>query len=61
MLVNIHTQALRHARQSNALPCLKPDGKAQVSVEYNNLQAPYRIHAIVLPNQHDENIKITAT
>ncbi|MBI5559507.1 MAG: methionine adenosyltransferase [Deltaproteobacteria bacterium] len=39
-------------RKSGRLPWLRPDGKSQVTIEYEN-NAPKRIEAVVLSTQHD--------
>ncbi len=45
------TYALSQARKSGKLPYLRPDGKAQVTVEYED-DRPLRVEAIVLSTQH---------
>jgi len=45
-------KALRDARRSGAIKWLRPDGKTQVSVEYEGLE-PLRVDAVVISNQHD--------
>ncbi|MCL2672180.1 MAG: methionine adenosyltransferase [Clostridiales bacterium] len=47
---------LTQTRQSGALPYLRPDGKAQVSVEYDEGNRPLRVHTVVVSSQHDENV-----
>lgn len=49
-------RTLRDVREKKVLPYLKPDGKAQVTVEYNADYIPQRIHTVVLSTQHAENI-----
>lgn len=46
------TLLLTAARQSGTIPGLKPDGKAQVSVEYQ-FGVPHRLVSVVLSCQHD--------
>lgn len=46
------TMLLTNARKTGSIPGLKPDGKAQVSVEYQ-FGVPYRVAAVVLSCQHD--------
>lgn len=36
---------------------LRPDAKAQVTIEYNNEDRPVRVHTIVVSTQHDDFIK----
>ena len=47
---------LAEVRKDGTLPYLRPDGKAQVSVEYDENGAPRRLEAVVLSTQHDEKI-----
>ena len=47
------TKRLTWLRKSGELPYLKPDGKAQVSVEYEN-GVPRRVSAVVVSTQHGE-------
>ena len=51
------TMALRDGRTSGALPFLRPDGKSQVTIEYDG-RTPMRIAAVVLSAQHDEDIAL---
>ncbi len=50
---NMLARQLSKVRKSGLLPYLGPDGKTQVTVEYEN-QKPKRIHSIVISTQHDE-------
>lgn len=49
------TMQMKKARKENILGFLGPDGKSQVTVEYNNGK-PIRIDAVVLACQHTEDI-----
>jgi S-adenosylmethionine synthetase len=39
------------------MPYLRPDSKAQVTVEYSDDDKPLRVHTVVVSTQHDEFIK----
>ena len=47
---------LTKVRKDGTLPYLRPDGKSQVSVEYDEVGTPIRLEAVVLSTQHDENV-----
>jgi len=47
---------LTKVRKDGTLSYLRPDGKSQVSVEYDENGKPFRLEAIVLSTQHDEAI-----
>ncbi len=42
-------------RRSGALPWLRPDGKCQVTVEYEG-RRPVRVHTVVISNQHGPDV-----
>ncbi|MHC4171442.1 MAG: methionine adenosyltransferase [Planctomycetota bacterium] len=50
-LAHALTTRLEKMRQSKKLPWLRPDGKSQVTVEYENSK-PKRIHTVVVSTQH---------
>lgn len=49
---------LKTLRENNTLNYLRPDGKAQVTVEYDSLHRPIRIHTIVISTQHSEETSL---
>ncbi len=49
-------QKLTEVRKNGTLEYLRPDGKTQVSVEYDEAGKPVRLDAVVLSTQHDENV-----
>lgn len=44
-------------REQNEIKYLRPDAKAQVTIEYNDDHKPIRIDAIVVSTQHDDFVK----
>lgn len=47
---------LTKVRKDGTLKYLRPDGKSQVSVEYDKAGKPLRLEAVVLSTQHDEAV-----
>ncbi len=47
---------LTKVRKDGTLKYLRPDGKSQVSVEYDKDGKPLRLEAVVLSTQHDEEV-----
>ena len=50
------TRKLSEVRKNGTLPYLRPDGKSQVTVEYDENGKPVHLHAVVLSTQHDPDI-----
>ena len=50
------TRQLAKVRKDGTLPYLRPDGKAQVTVEYDESGQPIRLDAVVLSTQHNPDI-----
>ena len=55
-----HRLALRltQVRKSGALPYLRPDGKTQVTVEYDEENRPLRVDTVVLSTQHSDAVSL---
>src|ERR1700677_1338632 len=50
------SRRLTEVRKSGRLSYLRPDGKSQVTVEYDKDQNPVRVDAVVISTQHSETI-----
>jgi S-adenosylmethionine synthetase len=51
------TRLLASARKSGAIKYLRPDGKSQVTVEYDG-HTPVRVDAVVISTQHDDDVPL---
>ena len=50
------TKQLAHVRRNGELPWVRPDGKSQVTVEFDG-DTPVRIHTVVVSTQHDPDVR----
>lgn len=50
------TRRLAEARKSGELPWLRPDGKSQVTIEYDDAGTPRRAEAVVISTQHAADV-----
>jgi S-adenosylmethionine synthetase len=51
------TRLLAAARKNGTIKYLRPDGKSQVTVEYDG-HTPVRVDAVVISTQHDDNVPL---
>jgi S-adenosylmethionine synthetase len=49
---------LTAVRKDGTLPYLRPDGKTQVTIEYDDNDKPVRVEAIVISTQHEDGIDL---
>lgn len=52
------TARLTEVRKNGTIPYLRPDGKGQVSVEYDSDGRPFRVEAVVVSSQHSADVDI---
>lgn len=55
MMAHLLTRKLAEVRRKNGLKYLRPDGKSQVTIEYEN-GVPKRIHTVVISTQHGPEV-----
>jgi S-adenosylmethionine synthetase len=56
LLAHKLTMRLSEVRKRGRLPYLRPDGKSQVTVEYDEHRRPKRVDAVVISTQHAETV-----
>ena len=56
MLAHRLAKRLEEVRRTGDIPYLRPDGKTQVTVEYDGAGDPVRVEAVVVSSQHEEGV-----
>jgi S-adenosylmethionine synthetase len=59
MLAHRVARRLAEVRRDGTLPFLRPDGKSQVTVEYDADGRPLRVHTVLVSTQHDPEVDLT--
>ena len=59
MLAHRVARRLAEVRKDGTLPFLRPDGKSQVTVEYDADGRPLRVHTVLVSTQHDPDVDLT--
>jgi S-adenosylmethionine synthetase len=59
LLAHRVARRLAEVRKDGTLPFLRPDGKSQVTVEYDADGTPRRVHTVLVSTQHDPDIDLT--
>lgn len=57
MMAHALTKKMDSVRESKELPYLRPDGKSQVTVAYDNSK-PVKVQTVVLAQPHDESVEL---
>src|SRR5699024_5431715 len=57
-LAHLLAKRLAHARKTQLLDYLRPDGKTQVTIEYDENDQPLRVDTIVISTQHHEDVEL---
>jgi S-adenosylmethionine synthetase len=58
MLAHRVARRLAEVRKDGTLPFLRPDGKSQVTVEYDADGVPRRVHTVLVSAQHDPDVTL---
>jgi S-adenosylmethionine synthetase len=61
MIAQRLSERLTAVRKDGTLPYLRPDGKTQVTIEYDEDNRPLRIDTVVLSSQHAEEVDLEST
>ena len=59
MLAQRLTYRLAQVRKKGILPWVRPDGKSQITVEYDGEGRPRRVHTVLVSTQHDPDVDLT--
>ena len=59
LLAHRVARRLAEVRKDGTLPFLRPDGKSQVTVEYDADGVPRRVHTVLVSTQHDPEVDLT--
>ena len=59
LLAHRVARRLAEVRKDGTLPFLRPDGKSQVTVEYDADGVPHRVHTVLVSTQHDPEVDLT--
>lgn len=57
MLSHKITMKLSEVRKNGTLPYLRPDGKSQVTIEYDGFK-PVKVHTVVVSSQHADDVSM---
>ena len=52
------TRRLTEVRKNGTLPYLRPDGKTQVTIEYDENNTPLRVDTVVISSQHSDKVEL---
>jgi S-adenosylmethionine synthetase len=58
LLAHRLARRLAEVRRDGTLPFLRPDGKSQVTVEYDGDGRPRRVHTVLISTQHDPEVSL---
>jgi S-adenosylmethionine synthetase len=59
LLAHRVARRLAEVRKDGTLPFLRPDGKSQVTIEYDADGRPCRVHTVLVSTQHDPEVDLT--